>query len=620
VRNFISFKAMRQIERNRTQILGVLKKLGIKVGSNPDPVLVRKAVAAGLMTNLAKRASLRGFNYQWQDDSEVFVHPGSSCFGGNPPDLMVCAEIVATTKTFARGCTEIEPAWVVELVPADQLVYRLEIHTSMFGSGLPTLYQDIQYQNISLGRQVVDKIPAQGLPYIAANLAEKIDRQTGGWVSSSDSSWHPGVDRVRMTWSRIKAALGIIGQHDPEMRQRLVEDLVEQLQGCETLQDVIERELKIKISDYVSGERLAEIAAEQAEYEREQEEHERKLEQRRIKDRERRARHEAERQERIRQREKLLAPTVELLAELRDRVSYLHEDRIGLYRRISDQENSITLSSRDPDDIKRSVDWIATTVRQAERDSGRLAMSEKIHDAILFQFPVCPLCGANWKPVDWVMSFDSVNLVCRNSEQHDLRRLLPLHGHVTPRQIGKLVTDKGELAGTVLADDHGIQISLPQARNRAWCNTKFDQVVYQPAVSILPPELAEDRDQILQDLYDLALLKAKAKDLVNQIKQTEEELGSGQVIRLTFKSDPTSGRPFAKVHGSTYSVGYDDKWPESGETWLCRVGGSTGMQTNVTTLFKIESLPEELAELRELVEESYPGLPTELLPNKNGMH
>lgn len=116
-KNFLSSRALREIDRNREQLLGILAHEGLELSSTENDVQIRKAVTAGLIVNLCHGG---GRVYQWGTRDDIFIHPGSVLFFSSP-QLFVCTTIVETTKAFARECTAVEPAWLLEIVPAHQI-------------------------------------------------------------------------------------------------------------------------------------------------------------------------------------------------------------------------------------------------------------------------------------------------------------------------------------------------------------------------------------------------------------------------------------------------------------------------------------------------------------------
>lgn len=87
--------------------------------SNPAPTLqpdrIHRALLTGLITNLACRDGEGGsFDYRGVKGNVVSLFPGSVLFKKGPKWIMA-AEIVRTTKLYARTAAKVEPEWIEEL-------------------------------------------------------------------------------------------------------------------------------------------------------------------------------------------------------------------------------------------------------------------------------------------------------------------------------------------------------------------------------------------------------------------------------------------------------------------------------------------------------------------------
>ena len=80
---------------------------------------VHRALLAGLLGNVANKTDI--YEYTGARGTKLHVHPGSSQFERKPQWIMA-AELVETTKLYARTVAKIQPEWVEHL--ADHLVKR----------------------------------------------------------------------------------------------------------------------------------------------------------------------------------------------------------------------------------------------------------------------------------------------------------------------------------------------------------------------------------------------------------------------------------------------------------------------------------------------------------------
>lgn len=107
-------RALEEIEAVQLQIEEILGEHGIDVtrGSNPDDV--GRAIASGLVMNLLE--SEGGRAYKSRTQGGIFIFPGSSVYGRQSPRHVVAAEIVETTRKYARGVQEVPSRWLEEIL------------------------------------------------------------------------------------------------------------------------------------------------------------------------------------------------------------------------------------------------------------------------------------------------------------------------------------------------------------------------------------------------------------------------------------------------------------------------------------------------------------------------
>jgi ATP-dependent helicase HrpA len=117
--HFISFVRIREWQLLHDEILAVLADhrlpLGRRERADLSPGLyaaVHRAILTGFLANIAahKEKSL----YNAAKNREAMVFPGSTLFG-RPPGWIVAAEMVLTSRLFARTAARIDPGWLEEL-------------------------------------------------------------------------------------------------------------------------------------------------------------------------------------------------------------------------------------------------------------------------------------------------------------------------------------------------------------------------------------------------------------------------------------------------------------------------------------------------------------------------
>lgn len=126
--NFLNSKALVEIRDIRMQLLRILRNTDAEPKQPAGEDAIRKAIASGLIENLLEQDS--GYMYRLVGNSKygIQIHPSSGLFKSDPT-WMVSAQIITTSKTYARMCQSIDPKWLQELAPhlieerSDEAVY-----------------------------------------------------------------------------------------------------------------------------------------------------------------------------------------------------------------------------------------------------------------------------------------------------------------------------------------------------------------------------------------------------------------------------------------------------------------------------------------------------------------
>ncbi len=121
-KNFLSFRRMREWRDIHFQIGSILEEHGIAAPSRPAEKdgprfdaryqAIHKSILSGFLANIATRTD--GHVYQAAGGRQVMIFPGSGLFSG-AGNWIVAAEMVATTRLFARQVANIDPAWIEPL-------------------------------------------------------------------------------------------------------------------------------------------------------------------------------------------------------------------------------------------------------------------------------------------------------------------------------------------------------------------------------------------------------------------------------------------------------------------------------------------------------------------------
>ncbi|MHC5022843.1 MAG: ATP-dependent RNA helicase HrpA [Planctomycetota bacterium] len=113
--HFLSFMRMREWVDVHRQLKRLMTESGHHL--NDDPATydrVHRAILAGLLSNIAMKGDSHA--YTGAGGKLIHVHPGSGLFRKGPK-WIVAAELVETTRLYARLAAKIQPEWLERLAP-----------------------------------------------------------------------------------------------------------------------------------------------------------------------------------------------------------------------------------------------------------------------------------------------------------------------------------------------------------------------------------------------------------------------------------------------------------------------------------------------------------------------
>ena len=117
--HFLSYLRMREWDDVYNQLMGVLKEYGYRQGksvsTSSDTSLyerIHKCILSGFLSNIGFKKEKN--IYQAAKGKEVMIFPGS-CLFNKSPEWIVAAEMVKTSRLFARTVARVEPEWIEEV-------------------------------------------------------------------------------------------------------------------------------------------------------------------------------------------------------------------------------------------------------------------------------------------------------------------------------------------------------------------------------------------------------------------------------------------------------------------------------------------------------------------------
>ncbi len=110
--NFLSWTRVQEWRDIHHQLRGQLHEMGYRENqAEAGYEEIHKALLSGLLSHIGCKGSTPGGEYLGARNSRFFIFPGSGLFG-KQPKWVVAAELVETTRLYARSVAMIRPEWV----------------------------------------------------------------------------------------------------------------------------------------------------------------------------------------------------------------------------------------------------------------------------------------------------------------------------------------------------------------------------------------------------------------------------------------------------------------------------------------------------------------------------
>lgn len=112
-KHYLSYIRMREWRDVHRQLHLLLRELNLKINEQPASYdTLHKSILAGMLSHIGFRAEQK--EYIGARNRRFIIAPGSAGYK-KPPKWIMAAELVETTKLYARMIAKIEPEWVEEL-------------------------------------------------------------------------------------------------------------------------------------------------------------------------------------------------------------------------------------------------------------------------------------------------------------------------------------------------------------------------------------------------------------------------------------------------------------------------------------------------------------------------
>lgn len=187
--HYLNFARVREWLDMSRQLRSLASDLRWSLNQTPaSEDAIHRALLTGLIANVACREDAKGFDYTAAGGATCAIFPGSVLFK-SPPRWIMAAEMVETSRLFARTVAAIRPEWVGELAPHLLKREHTDAHwhgesrqvtaferVTLFGLTLtPRERVPIAQSNPALAREILIREPLaegqvlEGLPFTSHN-------------------------------------------------------------------------------------------------------------------------------------------------------------------------------------------------------------------------------------------------------------------------------------------------------------------------------------------------------------------------------------------------------------------------------------------------------------------
>ncbi|WP_127357895.1 ATP-dependent RNA helicase HrpA [Actinacidiphila soli] len=163
---FLNYLRIREWQDIYSQLRSVAKTMGIHIAESRDaanPQHVHTSLLAGLLSHIGLKDTDKNNEFLGARSAKFAVFPGSSLFK-KPPRWIMSAELVETSRLWARVNAKIEPEWVEPL--AEHLVKRT--------------YSEPHWEQKMAAVMAYEKVTLYGVPLVAQRKVNygRIDAET----------------------------------------------------------------------------------------------------------------------------------------------------------------------------------------------------------------------------------------------------------------------------------------------------------------------------------------------------------------------------------------------------------------------------------------------------------
>ena len=108
---YLNYRRVREWQDLHAQLRDVAKEIGLTANRRPaEREVVHRTLLTGLLSNVGKKDT-DSYEYRGARSSRFSINPGSTLFKRSP-EWVMAAELVETTRLWARGLASVQPEWI----------------------------------------------------------------------------------------------------------------------------------------------------------------------------------------------------------------------------------------------------------------------------------------------------------------------------------------------------------------------------------------------------------------------------------------------------------------------------------------------------------------------------
>ncbi|HEY5155118.1 MAG TPA: ATP-dependent RNA helicase HrpA, partial [Acidimicrobiales bacterium] len=205
-REYLNYLRLREWQDVHAQLRRVVSDLGMAQNSEPAPVeLVHRSLLAGLLSHVGQKLP-ESREYLGARNARFAVFPGSA-LARKPPEWLMAAELVETSRLWGRTVARIQPEWAEEL--AEHLVKRS--------------YSEPHWSTKRASAMAHERVTLYGLPIVTDRLVSyaRVDPELArelfvrhGLVQGEWASPHAFIEQNRRLLSELEELEHRFRRHD----------------------------------------------------------------------------------------------------------------------------------------------------------------------------------------------------------------------------------------------------------------------------------------------------------------------------------------------------------------------------------------------------------------------